>query len=202
MVRPSGTLNAMTPLKTLEKEVARLPKREREHAEERISAFGTALLKDSETVSPVVDLVKGERLPEDEEASLAELETRNLKRVLALWRRVLAESLPATELTQLGLRRQQLKQLRDQGRLVGLQPPLRTGFVYPAWQFDPQTGHPFASLPKVIEAAEEAKLDALDLHLLMTSAAAENGTAPSEWFASGDLSYVLDLVRGSSDIGS
>jgi hypothetical protein len=178
----------VTPLKALEQEVAALPKRQRERVEKRISAIGLALIEDPEA------LAEGD--------SVAELEARNLKRVLAVWRRVLAESLAANELTQLELSRQQLKNLRDQGKLIGLQPPLRKGFVYPAWQFDPETGRPFAALPKIVKTAKEASLDGLDLHLLMTSTAAEEGRSPSQWLGSGDVDYVLGLIRGSGDVGS
>jgi hypothetical protein len=187
-------------LKALEERVAALPKPQRERAERKISAIGRAVIEDPEAVRSFTDFL--DEKSRRGSSTLAQLETSNVKRVLGVWQRVLDESLPATELTQLGLSRQQLKHLRDKGKLIGLQPPLRKGFIYPTWQFDPQSGHPFESLPKIVEEANEAHLDGLDLHLLMTSAAAEQGTSPSEWLSSGNLDYVLEIIRGSSDVGS
>jgi hypothetical protein len=102
----------------------------------------------------------------------------------------------------LGVSRQRLKQLRDEKRLIGLRLPLRRGYIYPAWQFDPETGQPFAGVPQIIEAAGKSHLNALSLHLLMVSAAAERGTTPAEWLADGDLDYVVGIIAAAGEQGA
>lgn len=135
----------------------------------------------------------------DEPESRAGQEARNLRRVFALWRRAADESLTADDL---GVSRQQLKHLRDAGKLVALRLPLRREFVYPAWQFDAVTGQPLDGTSELLKAADEARLSPLGLHLLMVSSAAEDGTAPADWLATGKLDYVVELVAASNAHGS
>jgi hypothetical protein len=85
---------------------------------------------------------------------------------------------------------------------VGLQLPLRRGFVYPAWQFDPETGEPLAGIPQILAGAQEAKLTTLGLHLLMVSTAAEDGGTPADWLAADNQDYVVKLVRAANAHGS
>lgn len=73
--------------------------------------------------------------------------------------RLAAFSLPQ-HATRVGVSRQQLKHLRDGGKLVALRLPMHREFVYPAWQFDSATGEPLDGIPDVLEAAE-AKLSPL-----------------------------------------
>jgi hypothetical protein len=136
---------------------------------------------------------------DDEPPTRAGQEARNLRRVFLMWRRAAEESLSAEDL---GVSRQQLKHLRDAHKLVGLQLPLRPGFVYPAWQFDPETGEPFAGIPQILDAAKEAKLTTLGLHRLMVSTAAEDGTAPADWLAAGKQDYVVKLLTAANAHGS
>jgi hypothetical protein len=102
----------------------------------------------------------------------------------------------------LGVSRQQLKHVRDRGKLVALRLPMHREFVYPAWQFDSATGQPLDGIPDVLEAAEEAKLSPLGLHLLMVSPAAEARTTPAERLAAGKHDYVVELVAASNANGS
>jgi hypothetical protein len=75
-------------------------------------------------------------------------------------------------------------------------------FVYPAWQFDAATGQPLDGVPEVLEAAGEAKLSPLGLHLLMVSPSAEEGTTPAEWLAAGRQGYVVGMVAAANAQGS
>jgi hypothetical protein len=184
-------------LETLEREVAQLPEPQRTEAEEAITAVGSALMRDRSALKDAARLV---HQPAGEEPSTrAGQEARNLRRVFVLWRRAAEESLTAEDL---GVSRQQLKHLRDAHKLVGLQLPLRRGFVYPAWQFDPDSGEPFAGIPQILAAAQEAKLTTLGLHLLMVSTAAENGSTPADWLAAGNQAYVVQLVSAANAHGS
>ena len=184
-------------LETLESEVAQLPEQERREAEEAITAVGSALMGDRSALKDAARLV---HQPDGEEPSTrAGQEARNLRRVFLLWRRAAQESLSADDL---GVSRQQLKHLRDAHKLVGLQLPLRRGFVYPAWQFVPETGEPFAGIPEILNAAQEAKLTTLGLHLLMVSTAAEHEATPADWLAAGKQDYVVKLVTAANAHGS
>jgi hypothetical protein len=182
-------------LKTLERAVAQVPEAERAQAATDISALGTTLLHDRSALRRAVELfVVDDDVPQEQAAQ----EARNLKRVFELWRKVAAESLDADSL---GVDRRVLQQLRDKNKLLALKVPMRRGFIYPAWQFDPASGEPLATVPKLIDAAEKAHLKPLDLHLLMVSRAAEEGTAPAQWLASGDVGYVLGIVNAAGSQG-
>lgn len=184
-------------LETLERELAQLPEPERREAEEAITALASALTRDRSALKDAARLVHQPAV--DEPSTRAGQEARNLRRVFLLWRRAAEESLRAEDL---GVSRQQLKHLRDAHKVVGLQLPLRRGFVYPAWQFDPQTGEPFAGIPRILDAAQEAKLTTLGLHLLMVSAAAEDGTTPADWLAADKHDYVVNLITAADAHGS
>jgi hypothetical protein len=184
-------------LETLEREVARLPEAERGAAEEAITAVGSALMGDRSALQDAARLVQP--LATDEASTRAGQEARNLRRVFLLWRRTLEESLSADDL---GVSRQQLKHLRDARKLMGLQVPLRRGFVYPAWQFDLETGEPLAGIAAILAAAQEANLTTLGLHRLMVSATAEDGTTPADWLAAGRQDYVLKLIAAANAHGS
>jgi hypothetical protein len=61
---------------------------------------------------------------------------------------------------------------------------------------------PLDGIGELLDAAEEAKLSPLGLHLLMVSPAAEDGTMPAEWLAAGKRDYVVELVAASNAHGS
>ncbi len=185
-------------LKTLEHEVARLPESDREDAEDAITAVGSVLMRDTSALMDAARLVRSSA-QEDQPPSQAGQEARNLRRVFALWRRAADESLTAEDL---GVSRQQLKHLRDTGKLVALRLPLRREFVYPAWQFDPLTGEPIDGISEVSKASEEARLSPLGLHLLMVSSAMDDGATPADWLAAGKRDYVVELVAASNANGS
>lgn len=185
-------------LKTLEHEVARLPESDREEAEDAVTAVGSVLIQDTGALMDVARLVRP-GTTDEESQSLAAQGARNLRRVFALWRRAGEESLTRDDL---GVSRQQLRHMRDGGRLVALRLPMhRREFVYPAWQFDSATGQPLDGIPEILEAAAEAKLSPLGLHLLMVSPA-EDGTAPADWLAAGRQDYVAELVAAANGHGS
>jgi hypothetical protein len=195
---PAGGYHLGMALETLEREVARLPEPERREAEDAITTVGSALIRDRSALKDAARLVH-QPAAGDEAPTRAAQEARNLQRVFLLWRRAAEESLTADDL---GVSRQQLKHLRDAHRVVAMQLPLRRGFVYPAWQFDPQSGEPFAGIPEIVAAARQARLTPLGLHLLLVSAAAEDGSAPADWLAAGKQDYVVKLVAAANAHGS
>jgi hypothetical protein len=184
--------------KTLEHQVASLPESDREQAEDAVTALGSVLIWDTNALMDVVRLVRPSAT-DPESQSLAAREARNLRRVFALWRRAGEESLTADDL---GVTRQQLKHLRDADKLVALRLPMHREFVYPAWQFDAATAQPLDGIPEILEAAEEANLSPLGLHLLMVSPVAEEGTTPAQWLAAGKRDYVIQLVSAANAHGS
>ena len=125
-----------------------------------------------------------------------ELEVQNVLRVLAAAGEVERQSLNAR---QLGVSRQRLNQLRQEGRLLGVKLPMHREFLYPRWQFG-KGARVLPIVPKLIAVAREAGLDGLDLHLLMT-ASRRKGERPLVDLlpAAGPRAerYLLGLIRGS-----
>jgi hypothetical protein len=94
---------------------------------------------------------------------------KNRARLQLLTARVQAESIRGSELRKrLGISRQRLAQLRNAGKLLGIQPPLRTEHWYPEWQFD-AAGKVRPVVPALVGAAREARLTPLSLHLMLTN---------------------------------
>lgn len=149
------------------------------------------------------------------EDDLEELEARNRLRVFARYREVEGRSFSGSELREsLGVSRQRLGQLREEKRLLGLRMPIHREVHYPAWQFD-EAGRPLETIPRLIEAAEEAGLGALALDALMTNpevvgadGAEQESTAAGllrSGARSGDAEaeeYVIALVRAVLSGGS
>jgi len=134
--------------------------------------------------------------------SLAELVKQNAALRFEQWQQAVRESFSTAELEQtFGVSRQRLEQLRKQDKLLGFQPPFERGFFYPVWEFDDQ-GRPSPHLPALIAAANEAQLDALSLHQLMVSETTSKRGPLMTALRAGDIDYVLDVVRASSDQGS
>ena len=94
---------------------------------------------------------------------------KNRARLRLLSARVQEESVRGSQLRErLGVSRQRLGQLRSAGKLLGLQPPLRTEHWYPEWQFD-SSGNVRRIVSELLRAARDARLSPLSLHLLVTN---------------------------------
>ncbi len=94
---------------------------------------------------------------------------KNRARLQVLSGRLHDESVRGSELRgRLGVSRQRLGQLREQGKILGVQPPLRSEHWYPEWQFD-DSGKVRPVVPELIRAARDARLSPLALHLLLTN---------------------------------
>lgn len=152
-----------------------------------------------------------EEIPEDpEEMSnelFAELEVENLVRLWDRYRWIEERSLSGPELRERlgGVSRQRLEQLRKRGRLFGLMLPFRGSYVYPHWQFDPETGEGLEDLPRLLGTAEEAGVGPLALDGFMVSGSAgEDGVPSYRMFRSGPEGRVLVLgaLRAALSEGS
>ena len=122
-------------------------------------------------------------------------------RVLTMYEQVRGEVHTVGWLEEHGVSRQRVNQWRSAGRLYGIKgvPGVR-GYAYPRWQFD-DTLHPREFMPALTAAAEDARLDPLALHLLMTDPEAGNGQTPLALLEQGHAQLVERLVRsaGSQD---
>jgi hypothetical protein len=189
-----------------EKSFRARPKAEREILAGAISRITHVLLEGSS--ADIVALEGNLRqIQEQRSDSIDELEVRNKLRVFARYRGIEERSLPGSELRErLGVSRQRLGQLRKEKKLLGLRLPIRREVYYPLWQFD-REGKPLGSMPRLIEAADEAGVSELALDALMTNpdAVDASGETPVELLHSGDPTaeeYVVGLVRAALSGGS
>jgi hypothetical protein len=135
-----------------------------------------------------------------ESASPARL--KNRARLTLLSARVQQQSIRGSDLgRQLGVSRQRLQQLREAGKLLGVQPPLRSEHWYPAWQFG-DDGRVREVVPRLLASAREAGLSPLQLHLLMTNAEAGVDGRPLVDLLDSQPDEALEVVEGSGEIGS
>src|SRR5215213_118608 len=122
-------------------------------------------------------------------------------RVLTMYEQVRSDVHTVGWLEEQGVSRQRVNQWRLAGRLYGIKgvPGVR-GFAYPRWQFD-DTLHPHEFMPAITGAAEDARLDPLALHLLMTNPEAAGGQTPLTLLEQGERALVERLIRsaGSQD---
>lgn len=130
-----------------------------------------------------------------------ELEAWGRLRLAELFDEARAQSFSVAELEQRGLSRQRLQQLRSQGRLLGLRLPGVRGYLYPRWQFGRDL-RPAPLMRDLLEAADEARLDPLGLHVLMLNPAAGAGTQPAKLLRQGGEETVLGVVRAAGEQGA
>jgi hypothetical protein len=145
----------------------------------------------------VFDVVM-EALAVQEHLNQEDVEQLNEARLLALHNRVMAESHTGKKLEEWGLQRQRLHQLRQESRLFAISVPQQRGFLYPRWQFDPETRREREGLSELITAAKDLRIDPLSFHLIMTNADAGNGKAPLELLESGEVNRVEAILRANA----
>ena len=170
-------------------------------AEARLSAAFTAFIRrasasDFDKLTALLDRTIDEPNADDEA-----LNDWGRLRVLTMYEQVRGDVHTVGWLEEHGVSRQRVNQWRSAGRLYGIKgvPGVR-GFAYPRWQFD-DTLHPREFMPQITAAAEDARLDPLALHGLMTNPAAAGGQTPLALAEQGDLALVERLIRaaGSQD---
>jgi hypothetical protein len=101
---------------------------------------------------------------------------------------------------ELGISRQRMQQLRENGRLLGVQPPLASEYWYPRWQF--RGGEAQEVLPRLLAAARERGLSPLGLHLLVTDPDAGIDEMPLAQLLEKRPDDVVAIVAGAGEIGS
>jgi hypothetical protein len=185
----------MTTIEALERKVAGLPRDRRRETEEALAEVTDALIEAPAEMRQAARDISSQPSPP---ATTAATEAANTRRLFALLRRVTAECLAPEDLP---VARSTLQHLRAGDKLVALRLPMRRGYVYPAWQFHPETGEPLPVVPKLIEAAKQAHLTPLGLHLLMTSSAADQGRSPADWLVE-DADYAIRAVAAAYSQGS
>lgn len=170
-------------------------------ADERLAAAFTAYVRraNSEDFEALNDLLDGPVARDDVDDET--LSDWGRLRVLTMYEQVRGEVHTVGWLEEQGVSRQRVNQWRSAGRLYGIKgiPGVR-GFAYPRWQFG-DTLHPREFMPGLTAAAEDARLDPLALHGLMTNPAAAGGQTPLALLDQGEQALVERLVRaaGSQD---
>ena len=139
-----------------------------------------------------------DRSVEEAEADDETLNDWGRLRVLTMYEQVRGDVHTVGWLEEHSVSRQRVNQWRSAGRLYGIKgvPGVR-GYAYPRWQFD-DTLHPREFMPAITAAAEDARLDPLALHLLMTNPAAGGGHTPLALAEQGELSLVERLIRAAA----
>lgn len=174
---------------------------DKEAVQERLTTAFKAFLQrasadDFEALAAVLDRTAAQNENDDEA-----LDDWGRLRVLTMYEQVRGEVHTVGWLEEQGISRQRVNQWRSAGRLVGIKgiPGVR-GYAYPRWQFS-DTLHPRDFMPAITAAAEDARLDELALHLLMTNPAAGNGQTPLALLEQGEHALVERLIRaaGSQD---
>jgi hypothetical protein len=144
----------------------------------------------------VIDALDPVPVEDPDKLDQEEAQARGRLRLQALYQKLLRESFSVAELrSELGLSRQRLKQLRDARQLFALSVPYQRGMVYPHWQFDPNTARPRDIMPRLLAESEEARLDEIDLHQLMTNPEAANGVTLVQLLDGGREDLVLGVIR-------
>lgn len=169
--------------------IARLPSERRSAVTKALVALGEALIDESPRTL---------RTFTRKDAAQA----RNTARLELLLKQLREDTIDSGELVEtMGLSRQRLAQLRDSGRLLGFQPPFRTTFWYPRWQFDGQWNPRPVVIP-LLRIASEVGLSPLGLHLTLTNPAAGIDGTPLVELLDDHSEDVLEIIAGSGDIGS
>jgi hypothetical protein len=165
-------------------------------SEERLTAAFTAFVRraSADDFAELAALLDRVAAGADDDAALDDW---GRLRVLTMYEQVRRECHTVGWLEEQGVSRQRVNQWRSAGRLYGIRgvPGVR-GFAYPKWQFD-ATLHPRDDVQPLIAAAEQARLDPLALHLLMTNPDAGNGQTPLDLLERGETALVERLVRAA-----
>lgn len=181
-------------LDELSQEIRGLPKERRTAVESAAAVLVRALMEESpRTLRAFVSFRRANPSP---------IRERNQARLELLSEQLRSQSMQGRELGRAtGLSRQRLQQLRDRGRLLGFQPPLRSEYWYPRWQFDADWAVR-AIVPQLLAAAMDARLTPLGLHLTLTNPEAGVDGQPLVELLDEHPDEVLEIVSGAGEIGS
>lgn len=129
-------------------------------------------------------------------------EERGRLRVLSMYEEARAGVHTVGWLEEQGISRQRLNQWRTAGRLIGIRglPGVR-GFAYPRWQFDDSL-QPRGFVSTIATVAEDARIDPLALHFLMTEPVPGYDRTPVQLIDAGELDLVVRFVRAANTQGT
>jgi hypothetical protein len=132
------------------------------------------------------------------EAALHAARTRNAVRVLADRARLRKECVRASVVAEaLGVSRQRLHRMREEGQLVALLVRERRAALYPYWQFTGE-GDVVDGLERLVRASREAGMGPETLHFFMTEPNERlGGERPADLLRRGELDRVVDVLRSS-----
>ena len=188
-------------LEGLQRRLDKLGPEERGQKEQMISEIAEAVFEGSlerlQQAEAILEYLP-KRFSEDDAAGLHAARARNTVRVLMRRQRLSNETLRPDEVRKAyGLSRERLRQLREQGRIVGIAQGERRATLYPYWQFDPD-GEPVRGLADIIEASEEIDLAPYALHFFMTAPNDRlNGEAPADVLRQDGAEPVVKILRSS-----
>jgi hypothetical protein len=172
----------------------------REWAEASGSVLECLRRSPMDVVRVVLEIVQDVEQEDDDQDEQA-LEDWGRLQVLRTYDEVRKDSYTVGRLEREGLSRQRLNQWRKAQALFGIPDvPGVKGFVYPRWQFT-ETLRPKQWLPPILDAAEEARLDPLSLHLFMTNEEAGSAGSPLDTAEAGDLDTAVKLVAAANAQG-
>jgi hypothetical protein len=132
------------------------------------------------------------------EAALHAARTRNAVRVLADRARLRKECVRASVVAEaLGVSRQRLQRMREEGQLLAVLVRERRAALYPYWQFT-REGDVVAGLERLVRASREAGLGPETFHFFMTEPNERlGGERPADLLRRGELDRVVDVLRSS-----
>lgn len=132
------------------------------------------------------------------EAALHAARTRNAVRVLVDRARLRKECIRASVVAEaLGVSRQRLHRMREEGRLVAVLVRERRAALYPYWQFSKE-GDVVDGLERLVRASREAGMGPETLHFFMTEPNERlDGDRPADLLRRGELDRVVNVLRSS-----
>jgi len=166
-----------------------------DRAQVAVDTFEVLLGGNARQLESVIDALEPMRASEAHDVDVEEARSRARLRLNALYRKVMKESLAASQLKEWGLSRQRLQQLRAADRLFAVKVPFHRELFHPAWQFAADHA-PRSAMPQVIGAAKDVGLDAIGLHQLMNGER-DAGRTGVQMLDDGDVDLAIALIRAT-----
>ncbi|MGH3086412.1 MAG: hypothetical protein ACRDSJ_03725 [Rubrobacteraceae bacterium] len=138
------------------------------------------------------------RIPERPVADVHAARARATLRILMDRIRLREESYGAGEVARvLGVGRERLRRMRNQGSIVGIVERERSPAIYPYWQFSSE-GKILEGVEEVVAASREADMDPETLHFFMTEPNDRlGGSEPAELLREGEVERLIRVIESS-----
>jgi Protein of unknown function (DUF2384) len=201
-IKPEEVM-ATLELEKVRKKLDKLAPEERGQKEHLIAEFAEAIVKEpserlEKIVPAILDALPTPPTERDPSIAVHIARVRNTARILARRERLQSESRSGKEVGQaLGITRERLRQLRNQGKLSAIVRGARRPSRYPDWQFTPE-GEPVEGLESILAAAAEAGIGPETLHFFMTAPNDRlDGETPADVLQHGEVERVRDVLRST-----